>query len=477
MPQSFIGRTQELATLNSYFSKGTSCFLVMKGRRRIGKSRLVEEFAKGKMFYRFSGLPPEKGLTDQMQRDDFSRRLTHYFPELPSLKADEWSELFELLAKKTQLGRVVILLDEIAWMAVGDPPFLGKLKNAWDEYFKNNPNLMLIVCSSVSSWIEKNLLTSTAFLGRIHYVMTLKELPLSVCSQFWGEQQSRISAYDQLKFLSITGGIPLYLESMNPNIPVEDNIQQLCFNNGGLLFREFDNIFHDLFDKRSDYYKKIVSSLVPGPADLEHICSHLGIVSGGVMSECLMNLVEAGFISRDYAWSFKTGIPKKLSRYRLSDNYLRFYLRYIDKQKTKIERGLYQHLSFSTLPEWSTMMGLQFENLVLNNRSMIWEQLGLSANDIVNDGAYFQTKTKAHAGCQIDYLIQTRYHNLFVCEVKFSRNEIKKDIIEEVQQKIERLNRPKHFSCFPILIHANEVSDSVSDANYFLKVIGLGDLL
>ena len=91
MPQSFIGRTQELATLNSYFSKGTSCFLVMKGRRRIGKSRLVEEFAKGKMFYRFSGLPPEKGLTDQMQRDDFSRRLTHYFPELPSLKADEWS--------------------------------------------------------------------------------------------------------------------------------------------------------------------------------------------------------------------------------------------------------------------------------------------------------------------------------------------------------------------------------------------------
>ena len=103
--------------------------------------------------------------------------------------------------------------------------------------------------------------------------------------------------------------------------------------------------------------------------------------------------------------------------------------------------------------------------------------MGLSANDIVNDGAYFQKKTKNHAGCQIDYLIQTRYHNLLVCEVKFSRNTIKKDIIEEVQQKIDCLSLPKHFSCFPVLLHANEVSDSVIDANYFLKIIGLDGML
>ncbi len=254
-------------------------------------------------------------------------------------------------------------------------------------------------------------------------------------------------------------------------MPVEENIKKLCFEQGGLLFREFDNIFHDLFDKRSDYYKKIVSILVNEPANLDSICLQLSISSGGVISDCLTDLVEAGFISRDYAWSFKTGTPTKFSRYRLSDNYIRFYLRYIDKQKNKIERGHYQVSSMSILPGWSSIMGFQFENLVLSNRQLIWKQLGLSAADIVNDGAYFQKATKQQLGCQIDYLIQTRYNNLFVCEVKFSRNEIKMSIIDEVQQKIARLKLPKHFSCFPVLIHVNSVSDGVLDANYFTKII------
>jgi len=476
MPHNFIGREKELATLEDLFSKGTSCFTVIKGRRRIGKSRLVEEFAAGKKFYRFSGLPPEKGVTSQTQRDDFSRRLRQYFPELPTLKADEWAELFELLAKRTQKGKTVILFDEISWMADGDPAFLGKLKNAWDELFKKNPDLILILCSSISAWVEKNILASTAFLGRVHYVMTLKELPLTVCMRFWGAQQSQVSTYDQFKYIAVTGGVPLYLESLNPKMPVEDNIQKLCFEPGGLLFREFDNIFHDLFDKRSGYYKQIVSILVSAPANLDSICQQLNISSGGVISDYLTDLVEAGFIARDYAWSFKTGSRSKLSRYRLSDNYLRFYLYYIDKQKDKIERGHYQASSMSALPGWSSIMGLQFENLVLGNRQLIWKQLGLSAHDIVNDGAYFQKNTKQQAGCQIDYLIQTRYNNLFVCEVKFSRNEIKTNVIDEVQQKIARLKIPMHFSCFPVLIHVNAVSDAVLDANYFMKIIDLGKM-
>jgi len=477
MSNNFIGREQELSTLNGLFSKGISCFAVIKGRRRIGKSRLVEEFAVGKQFYRFSGLPPEKGVTEQAQRDGFSRRLKHYFPDLPSLKADEWAELFELLATRTQQGKTVILLDEISWMASGDPTFLGKLKNAWDELLKKNPDLMLILCGSISSWIEKNILASTAFLGRIHYVVTLKELPLSACSRFWGSQQSHVSHYDQLKYLAITGGIPLYLESLDPKLPVEENIQKLCFEPGGLLFREFDNIFHDLFNKRSEYYKKIVSLLVNGAVNLEGICQALSISSGGVISNYLTDLVEAGFISRDYAWSFKAGTPTKSSRYRLSDNYLRFYLRYIDKQKDKIERGHYQRSSMSALPGWSAIMGLQFENLVMNNRPWIWKQLNLSAHDIVNDGVYFQKATKQQPGCQIDYLIQTRYHNLFICEVKFSRNEIKTNVIDDVKQKIARLTLPKHFSCFPVLIHVNAVTDAVTDAAYFTKTIDLGDAL
>lgn len=232
-----------------------------------------------------------------------------------------------------------------------------------------------------------------------------------------------------------------------------------------------------MFDKRSDYYKKIVSLLINEPANLDSLCKQLEIASSGVISDYLNDLVEAGFLTRDFTWTFKTGQTGKLSRYRLSDNYLRFYLRYIDSQKDKIKRGHYQTASISTLPAWSTIMGLQFENLVLNNRALIWKQLNLTASDIVNDGVYFQKQTRQQQGCQIDYLIQTRYNNLFVCEIKFSRHEIKSTVIEDVQQKINRLKLPKHFSCFPVLIHINMVSDALIDADYFTRIIDMGNII
>ena len=99
--------------------KRTSSLAVIQGRRRIGKSRLVEEFAKKHRFWQFAGIPPEKGVTAQDQRDVFAKRLGHYIG-FPSIGATDWSDLFQMLAEQTRSGRVIILLDEISWMANGD---------------------------------------------------------------------------------------------------------------------------------------------------------------------------------------------------------------------------------------------------------------------------------------------------------------------------------------------------------------------
>ena len=197
MSPNFIGRDTELDTLNSLFNRKISQLIAIKGRRRIGKSRLIKEFCKGKTLYRFIGLAPKQGLTAQDQREAFAQSLRRYWPDLPELKAADWTELFSLLAQRCRKGRLVICLDEISWMAQGDNTFLSKLKNAWDEEFKDNNQLLFILCGSVSSWIDKNILSSTGFVGRIHYVLTLKELPLSTCNQFWGEQKDQTSAYDK----------------------------------------------------------------------------------------------------------------------------------------------------------------------------------------------------------------------------------------------------------------------------------------
>lgn len=471
----FIGRKAELAELERFSKKKAASLIVIKGRRRIGKSRLIAEFAKTRAFYAFMGLPPHVATTAQSQRDEFAKQL-NVNTGLPEIKADDWSKLFALLSQKTQKGKVIVLFDEISWMGSEDPDFLGKIKNAWDNYFNKNPQLIFIICGSASSWIEKNILSSTGFLGRVSYTMTLHELPLNECDYFWGQYANRISSYEKLKILSVIGGVPKYLEEIDPSLSAEENIKNLCFKSGALLVNEFNNIFNDLFLRDSVTYRKIIVNLVSGIKDFTEIAKALNVQASGRLSEYLEELELAGFITRDYTWDIKTGQDQKLSQYRLSDNYLRFYLKYIDKYHAKIKRNSFAVKTLTSLPEWRTIMGLQFENLVLNNRRAIHMLLGLRAEDIVSDNPFFQRAGSRQLGCQIDYMIQTRFNTLYICEVKFSKQVIGLEILEELEKKIARLKRPKGFSIRPVLIHVNGVNESVIESNFFSSIIDFGDL-
>lgn len=475
MKTTFIGRETEISLLNSQLGKPSASLLVIHGRRRIGKSRLLEEFAKDKRCYRFTGLPPGKGVTAKKQREEFARRLEEYIAT-PGLKADDWSSLFTFLAKQCRSGRRIIILDEISWMGMKDSTFLGKLKNAWDEEFKKNKNLILILCGSVSTWIEKNILSSTGFVGRINHVLRLQEMPLRDCAKFWNNSIN-ISSFEKFKFLAVSGGIPLYLEAMDPKLTAEENLRQLCFLSGGLLVREFENIFTDLFSKKAKLYKDIVRTLINGPLDSLTISQKLGKNQTGWLSEHINDLEKAGFTTRDYLWDFKTGKDTKISHYRLSDNYVRFYLKYIEKNIQKIERNDFKFRSISSLPGWETILGLQFENLVLKNRDFVRQKLGIKPDEVITDNPYFQNKTKQHSGCQIDYLIQTKFNNLYICEIKFSREPIGTKIIQQIQAKINSLIRPKSFSCRPVLIHVNGVTDELKESDYFSNIISFEKLL
>ncbi len=476
----FIGRSNELEKLNALRSKKTASLVVIQGRRRIGKSRLIQEFCKksGKKmdaFYIFSGIPPTSATTIESQHQIFLNQM--HQQGFPKISANDWSDIFLLLSQQTSHKKTIILFDEISWMGSKDPDFLGKLKNAWDLYFKNNPHLILILCGSVSSWIEENILMSTGFVGRISLALTLHELSLQQCCLFLEKIGYQGSVEDILKILSVTGGIPKYLEEIQSEYSAEENIKQLCFESSGLLFREFNDLFSDLFSKKMAVYKKIVEYLAQGPAELNDICQDLSIKKSGRLSKNLNILIKSGFIKRDYTWNLRTGKEARLSHYRLSDNYLRFYLKYVDKNKGRIENGQFTERSITTLPGWESMMGLQFENLVLNNRALIWNALKIYPEDIIIDNPFFQRKTIQSSGCQIDYLIQTSTNTLYVCEIKFSKNPLSIQIIDEMQEKIKRLQLPRGFSCVPVLIHVNGIQNTVDDAQYFKKIIDFSEFL
>ena len=475
MGQVFVGRATEMRALNELQEKEVATLVIVQGRRRIGKSRLIEEFAKNKKFYCMTGVAPVQGITPQMQRDEFARQLSENFG-IPKFSMDDWGNLLTLLAQHIQKGKIVVLLDEISWMGSLDATFLGKLKNAWDTQFKKNKKLIFVLCGSVSSWIEANIISNTLFLGRPSLYMTLPELPISDCDKFWGKYSKRVSAYEKLKILSITGGVPRYLEFINPNKSAEDNIRAMCFSPHSPLLNEFERIFSDIFGRRSELYKKIISRLVEGPASQEDILVGCHRNKTGDFSKYLMDLKAAGFITRDFTWYLKDGKISKLSRFRLKDNYVRFYLKYIQPNKIKIEKGVFVKTSVTTLPGWDSVVSLQFENLVLNNDSHVMNLLGIPPEEIVFSNPFFQQKTKIQPGCQIDLLIQTKFNCLYVCEIKFSKSELNASVIDEVQQKIERLVIPKNFSCRPVLIHVNGVKRSVVETGYFAKIIDFGEI-
>ncbi len=472
----FLGRLDELRKLKELQKKSSASLVILQGRRRVGKSRLIEEFAKNQRYYRLTGIAPGQDSDDQAQRDEFARQMGEQ-GGLSGLRSGNWGDLFTLLAKQTEEGRVVILFDEISWMGSKDPTFLGKLKNAWDTQFSKNPKLMLILCGSVSSWIQKNIISSTAFLGRPSLYLTLDELPLKDCSAFWGKREQSTSVYEKLKSLSVTGGVPWYLELMDPRLEAEENIRRLCFSPDGALFNEFDRIFSDIFGRRSEIYRKIVSHLVLGSANLNDLLTHSEKAKTGDFSAYLNDLVLAGFVSRDYTWHLASGELSKLSSYRLKDNYVRFYLKYIQPNRGRIEKKAFEKTSLASLPGWETMLALQFENLVINNARELINLLGTPLDEVVFFNPFFQRKTKRQSGCQIDLLIQTKFNTLYLCEIKFSKHKVPSSIIDDVRKKVARLKIPKHFSYRPVLIHVNGVDEDVAESGFFSDIINFQDFL
>jgi hypothetical protein len=142
---------------------------------------------------------------------------------------DGWPQAFQLLASTVTDEWTVIVLDEISWLGGYDPDFPGHLKMARDGMNERNSKLILVVCGSISAWIEENILQNTVFVGRTSWDMVLEELPLPSCELFWGKNHTRIDAAENLTLLSVTGGVPKYLEEIDPVLSADEKAARLIY--------------------------------------------------------------------------------------------------------------------------------------------------------------------------------------------------------------------------------------------------------
>ena len=472
----FTGREYYLDCLDSLWRKGSSSLAVVSGRRRIGKSTLVETFAARSncRFVEIEGLAPDPKMTNERQLANFCERLARA-TGTPEAKADSWAKAFDALdAAVPRNARALVFLDEISWMGGYDPAFPALLKNAWDTQLSRRNRLILVLAGSVSAWIQDNILRSKAFVGRISLDITLPELPLANCRAFWGRKADRTPTRDLVDVLSVTGGVPKYLQEIDPSLPPDENIRRLCFRPEGYLFKDFDSIFGDVFGAAAAK-RRILGALVGGPASASELAARFGVESNGHFSDDLRDLELAGFVASSAGKNPETGGAIREVRYRLRDNYTRFYLKFVEPKREAIANGLFRFTTLERLPGWESILGLQFENLVVSNLRELLPLLGMSGVLLSSAAPYRQKKTARHPGCQIDLLLQAG-RTLCVVEIK-RRREIGLDVVQEVSAKIDALRIPRGISVRAALVYDGELSPAVGASGFFDAIVPASRLL
>ena len=473
----FVGRKEQLEALSQLWGKRTSSLVTCRGRRRIGKSTLVEEFARrtADHFINIVGLPPRKGMTDLAQRKNFCAELSDQMGSVVPL-AKNWTEAFRRLdAAIPPVGHTVVLLDEISWMGSRNPDFAGYLKTAWDKRLKKHDNLVLVLCGSVSSWIAENILDSTGFVGRDSLDLDIGELSLAESVEMFGMAGRRLSSRELFDILSVTGGVPKYLEEIRPEWSVEENMRQLCFMPRGTLFREFDETFSAVFGRRTSSRGAVLRMLAEAPLSVAEIARGMGKKPGGKLTRTLKDLEYAGFVARDSGLNPQTGEPLRVERYRVKDNYTRFYLRYVAPKRKAIEKGLFKFTSPAQLKGWDAMLGLQFENMILNHLEDILPRLGLDRSMVLSAAPYLRRAGKGVKGCQIDLLVQTE-RTVFVVEIK-RRKEIGSGVMDEVKAKVDALGVPRGLSVRTALVYDGKLSPAIESERYFDFIVDAKALL
>ena len=475
----FFGREDLLQRLQDLWGKKVSSLVTCRGRRRIGKSTLIEQFAKQSKarFIKIEGLKPESRTTKEDELDAFASQLSSQTTAESSRPAD-WLRAFIRLAKEIKpREKTVVLLDEVSWMAHGDSLFAATLKIAWDNHFKDHDRLILVVCGSVSAWIKENIIDNGAFYGRRSLDIVVPELPLSECVKFWGDALERVAVRDIADVLSVTGGVPRYLEELNPGLSAQENIRKMCFLPKAPLRVDFDEMFADVITRQPRFSSQVIRAIVNGPKSVTEIAKFLDVGKGGNITNALLQLVESGMVAADSGKNPETGADIRECRYRLSDNYSRFYLKYIEPAKGMIDSNAFHFDGLDRFAGWDSIMGLQFENLVLNNFRSLLAPLHLDNVMLTSAAPYSRrgVSSGGREGVQVDLLLQTRM-SMCIVEIKRKAN-IGREIIDEVRRKCRLVPKKRGVSLHTAIVYEGEIAPSVEADGYFDAVIPFRRLL
>ncbi len=415
-----VAREKERKQFNDLVKAQVSDFVVVYGRRRVGKTFLIREHFKQQFAFYTAGLA---NSNMQQQLVSFYSSLQEYNTanitiEIPTT----WFEAFQSLRKvliKNRSKKKVVFIDELPWFDTQKSYFIAALEHFWNSWASARKDILLITCGSSASWMINKVLNDKGGLhNRVTKKIKIEPFTLSECEQYLKWKNINFNRYQIIEMYSVLGGIPFYLNGLEKGLSIAQNINELCFSDDGMLKNEFNNLYASLF-KNSENHVAIVTALAKKSMGLtrNEIIVTAKITNGGGTTKVLTELVECGFVRRYYQFDKKN----KDCIYQLTDFYSLFYLKFIKDNKNAVKDFWINAIDNPMRRSWS---GYAFEQVCLMHLPEIKTKLGISG--IMTSEASWRSSDSEN-GAQIDLLIDRRDQVINLCEMKFSINEFKID--------------------------------------------------
>lgn len=409
-----IGRKKEIKTLKSYLESNKSEFIAVYGRRRVGKTFLIRKVYQEDFLFQLTGIA---NANTSQQLAQFSAEMNRL--SLATGVVNDWFEAFrqlrDLIERQTNKTKKVIFLDELPWLDTKNSKFLSALEHFWNSYVSSRDDIILIVCGSAASWMINKLINNRGGLhNRVTGRIKLDPFSLKEVEAFLLSRNAVYDRYQILNLFMVFGGIPFYLDLIDPGKSVSQNINDLCFSYHAPFRSEYENLYASLFKKHQNHTEviKALSKKSKGLSRTE-IIQETKMTNGGGLTRVLKELEESSFIRRYPSF----GKKQNYSLYQLTDHYSLFYLKFIESSAKDNDQFWINLLNTPKYFNWS---GYAFEIVCLHHISFIKKALGIS-------GIQSSIFTWQSAQSQIDLIIDRKDQVINICEMKFSLNEYKID--------------------------------------------------
>ena len=425
-----IGRIDEMQRLTEYVNSDKAEFLAVYGRRRVGKTFLIKQFFKEKFTFYFSGA---ENASKEQQLFNFCIALNKCSgKEFPLV--DSWQNAFLQLENYIQSvktnGKKVIFIDELPWLDNAKSGFLSAFEYFWNTYASSKKEIFLVICGSATSWIMNKIIRNRGGLhNRVTRQIFLQPFTLNETKQFLKSKKIVLSNFQIAECYMIMGGIPYYLEQLEKQYSLEQNIDNLFFNRTSILRDEFSRIYASLF-KSPEKYMQIIEILAQKRKGLfrEEIVKFSKISDGGGLTTMLEELELCGFISINNNFA----MAKNNKLYQLTDFYSLFYIHFIKNRKIT-DKNFWTN-TINT-PLHNTWAGFSFELLCQSHIEQIRKKLGISG--VITYTSSWRSRNEDN-GAQIDLIIDRNDNVINICEIKFYRKEymITKDFGKILRNKV-----------------------------------------